>query len=159
MPRITPNLWFDDQAETAAAYYVSLFPDARILRTDRYGAESAAASGRPAGSVMTVAFELGGQRFVALNGGPLFKFSGAVSFVVECESQPELDRLWDGLADGGEPFPCGWVRDRFGMTWQVLPAGLDAMLRDPQRSGPVWQAMLTMKKLDGDVLRRAWEGG
>lgn len=160
MQSITPFLWFDHQAEAAANLYVAIFPNSRIVSVDRYGPEPAQAAGRPEGSVMTVAFELDGQRFVALNGGPVFEMNGAISFVVGCADQTELDTLWNALAGGGQEIQCGWLKDRFGVTWQIVPQDLDALLKDadPAISGRAWQAMLGMKKIDIAALRRAREG-
>ncbi len=160
MQKITPFLWFDGQAEEAANFYVSTFANSRIVSVERYGAAAAKAAGRPEGSVMTVAFELDGQRFVALNGGPAFKFNEAISFVVDCATQPELDALWNTLAEGGEEIQCGWLKDRFGVTWQIVPSDLEALLKDadPDKPGRAWQALLGMKKIDIAALRRARDG-
>ncbi|MGA7981309.1 MAG: VOC family protein [Chromatiaceae bacterium] len=160
MQKITPFLWFDHQAETAAQHYVSVFPNSRILRIDRYDVASAQAAGRPEGSVMTVAFDLDGLGFVALNGGPVYRINEAISFVVDCASQQELDHIWDRLADGGEPLQCGWLKDRFGVTWQIVPSEMHALLThaDPARRGRVWKCMLGMVKLDIETLRRASAG-
>lgn len=154
MPRISPFLWFDGQAEEAARLYVSLFPGSRIVSVSRYGD----AGPGPKGSVMTVAFELDGRPFVALNGGPHFKFTEAVSFSVECQTQDEVDRYWDGLCEGGQPGPCGWLKDRFGLSWQIVPVALGQMLGDPdpEKSRRVMQAMLQMRKLDIAGLRKAY---
>jgi predicted 3-demethylubiquinone-9 3-methyltransferase (glyoxalase superfamily) len=156
MPKITPFLWFEDQAEEAARFYASIFEDARIGRITRYGA----AGPRKPGTVMTVEFELDGQKFVALNGGPEFKFTEAISFSVECETQEEVDELWEKLSEGGEQGPCGWLKDRYGMSWQVNPRVLSEMLDDPDpaRSQRVMQAMMGMKKIDIGGLRRAYDG-
>lgn len=160
MQKITPFLWFDHEAEEAANYYVAIFKNSRILRVDLYSGEVAQVAGQPEGSVMTVTFELDGQRFVALNGGPIYRINEAVSFMVDCASQQELDTLWEQLSAGGEEIQCGWLTDRFGVTWQVVPSDLDDLLLDPDpvRAGRVWQAMLGMQKLDGDALRRAHTG-
>jgi predicted 3-demethylubiquinone-9 3-methyltransferase (glyoxalase superfamily) len=157
MQKITPFLWFDTQAEEAANFYVSLFRNAEIVSVSRYGEDSARASGRPEGSVMTVAFRLDGQDFVALNGGPVFNFSPATSFVVNCDTQAEIDRLWDRLSAGGQPQPCGWVTDRYGVTWQIVPAALGELLNDPDpaRAQRAMQAMLQMTKIDIGALQRA----
>jgi predicted 3-demethylubiquinone-9 3-methyltransferase (glyoxalase superfamily) len=157
---ITPFLWFDNQAEEAANFYVSIFKDSKIVDTARYGEESARASGRPRGSVMTVAFELNGQGFVALNGGPLFKFTEAISFVVNCATQEEVDHFWEQLSAGGQQIQCGWLKDRFGVSWQVIPTVLVDMLqdKDPEKSKRVMTAMLKMKKLEIEALRRAFAG-
>ena len=154
---ITPFLWFDTQAEEAAKLYTSIFPNSRILDITRYGE----AGPGPKGSVMTVSFELNGQRFTALNGGPLFKFTEAISFVVNVESQQQVDALWNRLtADGGEESQCGWLKDRFGLSWQITPNALMRLLADPDRakSQRVMQAMLGMKKIDIGGLERAAEG-
>lgn len=160
MRRITPFLWFDSQAEEAAKFYVSVFKNSRILRTVRYGEEAARASGRPAGSVMTVAFELDGQQFTALNGGPVFKFTEAVSFVAHCETQEEVDHLWEKLSQGGEKLQCGWLKDRYGVSWQVVPDVLIELLQDKDaaKSRRVMQAMLQMSKIDIRVLEQAHAG-
>ena len=158
--RITPFLWFDSQAEEAAKFYVSIFKDSRIVGITRYDDEAAKAAGRPKGSVMTVAFELSGQEFTALNGGPLFKFTEAISLVVHCENQKEVDHFWEKLAAGGEEVQCGWLKDRFGLSWQVVPTVLVEMLQDknPEKSKRAVAAMLKMKKLDIDALTKAYEG-
>lgn len=160
MHGITPFLWFDDQAEEAAAFYTAIFPDAAIERVTRYDAAAAAATGQPEGGAMTVAFTLGGQSFTALNGGPQFAFSEAISFVVDCESQAEVDHFWSRLSAGGEQRPCGWLKDRYGVSWQVVPRVLVEMLgdADPGRSQRVMQAMLQMRKIDIASLERAWAG-
>ena len=126
LQRITPFLWFDSQAEEAADFYVSIFKNARIREASRYDEAASKASGRPKGSVMTVAFELDGQEFIALNGGPMFKFTEAISLVVNCETQAEVDHYWDKLTDGGQEVQCGWLKDRFGVSWQVVPTVLTA---------------------------------
>jgi predicted 3-demethylubiquinone-9 3-methyltransferase (glyoxalase superfamily) len=158
--RITPFLWFDNQAEEAANFYVSMFKNSKINGVACYDDESARASGRPKGSVMTVAFELDGQEFTALNGGPLFKFSEALSLVVHCETQAEVDHFWARLTAGGEEIQCGWLKDRFGVSWQVVPEVLLQMLqdKDPQKAKRVMAAMLQMKKINIDGLARAYEG-
>lgn len=157
--RITPFLWFDTQAEEAATFYTSIFENSRIVATTRYSKESAAYSGRPAGSVMTVAFELDGQGFTALNGGPVFRFTEALSLVVGCRSQAEVDHFWSRLSEGGDPKAqqCGWLKDRFGVSWQVVPTELPALLSSPDadKARRVTAALMQMKKLDLDVLRRA----
>ncbi|HET7224100.1 MAG TPA: VOC family protein [Candidatus Eisenbacteria bacterium] len=154
---ITPFLWFDTQAEEAAKLYTSIFPNSRILEITRYGD----AGPGPKGGVMTVSFELNGQRFTALNGGPQFKFTEAISFVVNVESQQEVDALWSRLtADGGAESQCGWLKDRFGLSWQITPNALMRLLADPDRekSQRVMQAMLGMRKIDIAGLERAYEG-
>jgi len=160
LQRITPFLWFDSQAEEAAKFYVSIFKNSRVVSTSRYDEEGARVSGRPKGSVMTVAFELDGQGFTALNGGPLFKFTEATSFVVNCETQREVDHFWDKLSAGGEEVQCGWLKDRFGLSWQVVPTILSQLLTgaDPEKSRRAMSAMLKMKKLDIDALKRAYDG-
>jgi predicted 3-demethylubiquinone-9 3-methyltransferase (glyoxalase superfamily) len=157
MRGITPFLWFEKQAEEAAKFYVSVFPNSRIKTTARYGEEGPG----PKGTVMTVAFELDGQEFVALNGGPQFSFSQAVSFVVNCETQAEVDAFWEKLSAGGKQVQCGWLTDRYGVPWQIVPAALGRLLgdEDPQRSRRVMKAMLQMKKLDVAELERAYAGG
>jgi len=153
---ITPFLWFDSQAEEAARLYTSVFPRSRITRIARYG-EGAP---QPAGSVMTVGFELDGLPFTALNGGPHFTFSEAISFVVHCANQAEIDRYWDALSAEGQPQQCGWLKDRFGVSWQIVPTAMLAMLQsdDTARAQRVTQAMLRMVKLDLTVLQQAWAG-
>jgi len=156
MRGITPFLWFEKQAEEAAKFYVSVFPNSRIKQTTRYGDEGPG----PKGTVMTVAFELDGQEFVALNGGPQFSFSQAISFVVNCETQPEVDAFWEKLSAGGEQVQCGWLKDRYGVPWQIVPTALGRLLgdQDPQRSRRVMRAMMQMKKLDVAELERAYAG-
>ena len=158
--KITTFLWFDGQAEEAAKYYVSIFRDSRIVGVTRYDEGSSKAAGRPKGSVMTVEFELDGQRFTALNGGPHFKFTEAISLVVRCENQKEVDHFWEKLAAGGEEVQCGWLKDRYGLSWQVVPDVLIEMLqsKDPEKSKRTMAAMLTMKKLDIAALTKAYEG-
>ena len=158
--KITPFLWFDTQAEDAVNFYVSIFRNSKIRSIARYDEEAARASGRPKGSVMTVAFELNGQEFVALNGGPLFKFTEAISFVVNCETQEEVDHFWEKLSAGGQEVQCGWLKDRFGVSWQVVPTVLVEMLqdKDPLKARRVMGAMLKMKKIDVEALKRAYEG-
>jgi predicted 3-demethylubiquinone-9 3-methyltransferase (glyoxalase superfamily) len=157
--RITPFLWFDDQAEEAARFYTGVFPGSRLGAVTRYGREAAAVSGRKEGSVMTIAFTLDGQDFTALNGGPHFRFNEAVSLVVNCRSQAEVDHYWARLSEGGDPAAqqCGWLKDRFGVSWQVVPVQLAALLGDPdpEKARRAAQAMLAMKKLDLEALRRA----
>ena len=156
-PRITPFLWFNDDAGQAAEFYVSLFENARILHVARYGE----AGPGPAGSAMVVTFELDGQRLMALNGGPDFRFTEAVSLFVDCEDQAEVDRLWAALTAGGQEQQCGWLKDRFGLSWQIVPRALMEMLGDaePARAQRVTEAMLKMVKIDVEGLRRAYEGG
>ena len=153
MKGITPCLWFDTQGEDAANFYASVFPNSRILEVQRYGS----AGPRDEGSVMTVNFELNGQKFVALNGGPEFTFSEAISFQIICESQEEVDEYWSKLTDGGEEGPCGWAKDKFGLSWQVVPQRLFELVGDPdpEKSQRVMQAMLKMKKIEIDELEQA----
>jgi predicted 3-demethylubiquinone-9 3-methyltransferase (glyoxalase superfamily) len=155
MQTITPFLWFNDNAEEAVAFYTSLFRNSMITKVVRYGE-----GGPAAGSVMTIAFELEGRPFVALNGGPVYAFSPAISFVVDCESQEEIDRYWDALAADGQLQQCGWLTDRFGVTWQIVPSAIGDWLGDPdpERSRNTAAAMMTMIKLDIAELRKAWEG-
>ena len=155
-PRIAPCLWFDDQAEEAANFYVSLFEDSRIDRLTLY---SEGGMGTP-GSVMLVEFTLAGVGFQALNGGPVFRLSEAESLSVDCESQEEVDRLWELLGEGGEPGPCGWIKDRFGLSWQIVPQALIRMMQDPdsERVRRVVNAMLTMNKLNVAALEQAYAG-
>jgi len=161
MQKITPFLWFDTQAEEAANFYTSVFKNSKIVSVAHYGEEGAKASGRPKGSAMTVAFELDGQKFVALNGGPHFKFTEAVSFVVNCETQEEVDHYWEKLSAGGDKKAqqCGWLKDKYGLSWQIVPVAMVEMLqdKDPGKSGRVMQALLQMKKLDIKTLQRAYE--
>jgi len=160
--RIAPCLWFDDQAEAAARFYTAIFRNSRIVKTASYGEAGREIHGRPPGSVMTVAFELEGQSFTALNGGPVFKFNEAISLQVFCESQEEIDYYWNKLSEGGDEKArqCGWLKDKFGVSWQVVPAKLPELLADPDsaKSQRAFQAMLKMKKLDIDQLERAYAG-
>jgi len=160
--KITPCLWFDNQAEEAAKFYVSLFNNSAIGAITRYGREGFEVHGRPEGSVLTVSFRIEGQEFTALNGGPHFKFSEAISFVVRCETQAEVDRYWDKLGEGGDERArqCGWLKDKYGVSWQIVPAALFEMMSaaDGIKSERVMRAMLQMKKLDLAALRRAYEG-
>ena len=160
--RITPFLWFDTQAEEAAGFYTSIFENSKILTTARYSEEASRAAGRPAGSVMVVDFELDGQHFTALNGGPHFKFNEAISLVVHCRSQEEVDHYWNRLGDGGDERArqCGWLKDRFGLSWQIVPDRLTELLndRDPAKGKRVMAAMLKMQKIDIPELERAAKG-
>lgn len=161
MQKITPFLWFESGAEQAAQFYVSLFENAKILSITRYDAAGAKASGQPEGSVMTASFQLEGQDFTAINGGPFFTFSGAVSFVINCQTQQEIDHFWEKLSKGGESGVCGWInRDKFGVTWQVVPTILEIYLADPdkERSSRVMEAMLKMTKLEISKLEAAYRG-
>jgi len=156
MPKITPFLWFDNNAEEAANFYVSVFKNSKLLNVARY---SDAGPG-PKDTVMTAEFELDGQKFVALNGGPRFKFTEAISFVVHCETQEEVDYYWQRLSEGGEKSRCGWLKDKFGLWWQVVPTILNKLIadKDPQKSKRVMEAMLRMDKIDIEPLQRAHEG-
>ena len=162
LQKIKANLWFADQAEEAVNYYTSVFKHASILKTTRYGKEGFEIHQMPEGTVMTIDFELEGQQFVALNGGPVFTFNEAVSFIVECENQEEVDYYWEKLTDGGDKKAqqCGWLKDRFGLSWQVVPRKLVEMFDDSDRekAGRVMNAMLQMKKIDISELERAFEG-
>lgn len=159
MNKFTPCLWFDDQAEAAAEFYTSVFKNARILQVSHYGEEAAKCAGRPPGSVMTVVFELEGQKFLALNGGPVFTFSPAISFLVDCADQAELDELWERLSEGGEKIECGWLRDQFGVSWQIVPAMLSEIMADPDtdKFERVHAALIQMTKLDIATLEAAAE--
>ena len=156
MPKITPNLWFDTEAEEAADFYTSIFANSRIVGVTHY----TEAGPRPAGTVMTVEFELDGQRFVGINGGSQFTFDEAVSFEIDCEKQEEIDYFWEKLSDGGEEGPCGWLKDRFGLSWQVVPTGMEELFSDPdpKRAERAMKAMLGMGKLDIAALRSAADG-
>lgn len=160
MQKITPFLWFNTEAEEAAKLYVSLFKDAKIVNVVRYNEAVAQASGQQAGTAMTVTFELEGQQFVALNGGPQFAFTEAVSFAVDCETQEEIDMLWSKLTEGGSEGRCGWLKDRYGLSWQIVPRILPELLNnpDPTISQRVTMAMMQMKKLNIDELKKALEG-
>ncbi|MBA3748062.1 MAG: VOC family protein [Solirubrobacterales bacterium] len=153
MPKITPNLWFDIEAEEAADFYVSVFKNSRIV----YVAHYTEAGPRPAGTVMSVEFELDGQRFVAINGGPEFTFDEAVSFGITCEDQDDVDYYWERLTEGGEEGPCGWLKDRYGLSWQVVPTGMEELFSDPdpKRAERAMRAMFGMRKLDIAALRSA----
>jgi predicted 3-demethylubiquinone-9 3-methyltransferase (glyoxalase superfamily) len=157
--KITPFLWFDDKAEEAAKFYTSIFKNSKIGNITRYDEEATGPTGRPAGSVMTVDFQLGGQEFVALNGGPMFKFTEAISFVVNCENQEEVDYFWSKLSAGGEESRCGWLKDKFGLSWQVVPTVLIEMLtdQDTAKAKRVMHAMLQMDKIDIAVLKKAYD--
>ena len=157
MTRITPCLWFDGRAEEAVAFYVGIFRNSKIGTVDHYGDAAAQASGQPKGSVMTVAFELDGQPFLALNGGPIFKFTEAISLIVNCKDQKEVDEYWSKLSAGGEEGPCGWLKDKFGLSWQITPEALPRLLhdKDTKRAERVMAAMLRMKKIDVATLERA----
>jgi predicted 3-demethylubiquinone-9 3-methyltransferase (glyoxalase superfamily) len=160
--RITPCLWFDDQAEEAVAFYTAIFRNSKIVSVSRYGEAGYEVHGRPAGTVMAVAFELDGQAFTALNGGPVFKFNEAISFQVNCETQAEVDYYWERLTDGGDENAqqCGWLKDKYGVSWQVVPGMLLEMINDPdsEKSQRAMEAMLHMKKIDIAALKRAYAG-
>jgi len=153
MQKLTPCLWFDTEGEDAAKFYTSIFPSSRIVKTSYYGS----AGPRPEGSVMTVEFELDGRRFVALNGGPQYTFSEAISFQIACETQEEVDEYWAKLSEGGEEGPCGWLKDKFGLSWQIVPSALPRLLGDPDREKAqrVMAAMLKMRKIQIDELEAA----
>jgi predicted 3-demethylubiquinone-9 3-methyltransferase (glyoxalase superfamily) len=160
--KISPCLWFDNQAEQAANFYISIFKNSKIIQISRYGEVGQEVHGRPPGSVMTVAFELDGQMFTGLNGGPIFKFNEAVSFQVYCDTQKEVDHYWDKLSAGGDEKAqqCGWLKDKYGLSWQVVPRVLIDMVTDPdaQKSQRVFGAMLQMKKIDIEKLKKAYAG-
>jgi predicted 3-demethylubiquinone-9 3-methyltransferase (glyoxalase superfamily) len=158
MQKITPCLWFDDQAEEAVNFYVSVFPHSKVGTVTRYGPAGTRASGKPEGTVMTIAFQLQGQEFLALNGGPEFQFSAAISLVVNCQTQEEVDEYWEKLSDGGQTQPCGWLQDRYGVSWQIVPTILPRLLQDEdtERSDRVMEAMLQMDKIDTERLEEAY---
>jgi predicted 3-demethylubiquinone-9 3-methyltransferase (glyoxalase superfamily) len=157
MQKITPFLWFDDQAEEAINFYSSIFKNSRIKNVSRYGE----AGPGPAGTVMSATFELEGQEFMALNGGPQYQFTEAISFFVNCQTQAEVDELWHKLSAGGEEGPCGWLKDKYGLSWQIIPTALGEMLadKDPEKARSVMEAMLQMKKIDIKTLQRAYDQG
>jgi predicted 3-demethylubiquinone-9 3-methyltransferase (glyoxalase superfamily) len=152
---ITPCLWFDTQAEEAAKFYASVFKDSKVGKISRYGKEGFEVHGKQAGTVMTVEFEIAGHKFLALNGGPQFKFNEAVSFQVHCETQEEIDYFWSKLAEGGQEGPCGWLKDKFGLSWQVIPTALPQLLTDENSAQRVMKSMLQMRKIDLAALKRA----
>jgi predicted 3-demethylubiquinone-9 3-methyltransferase (glyoxalase superfamily) len=156
MPKITPCLWFDTEGEEAAEFYTSIFPNSRIVEVARYGS----AGPRDEGSVMTVTFELAGQTFIALNGGPDFKFNEAISLSVDCETQEEVDEYWNALTEEGEEGPCGWLKDKYGVSWQIIPEALNRLIADPdqEKGQRVMAAMLKMGKIEIDELEKAYEG-
>jgi predicted 3-demethylubiquinone-9 3-methyltransferase (glyoxalase superfamily) len=158
--KITPCLWFDTQGEEAAKFYVSVFKNSKIGRVSRYGKAGQEVHGKKPGSVMVVEFELDGQPFVALNGGPNFKFTEAVSLQVHCDTQAEIDHFWNTLGKGGQEGPCGWLKDKYGLSWQVVPTVLAQMITDPdaEKSARVMNAFLKMKKFDLEKLQRAFDG-
>jgi predicted 3-demethylubiquinone-9 3-methyltransferase (glyoxalase superfamily) len=159
MQKITPHLWLDNRAEKAVNFYTSIFKNSKIKSVTRYGEAGAEVSGRTKGAVMTVTFELEGQEFIALNGGPHFTFSPAISFIVNCETQEEVDELWEKLSEGGEKEQCGWLKDKFGVSWQIVPTVLGEMLqdKDPEKSEKVIKALLQMDKIDIETLKQAYE--
>ena len=156
MQKIVPFLWFNDQAEEAMNHYISIFPDSKVMSVMRYGD----AGPGPKGTVMSVTFQLAGQEFRALNGGPQFKFTEAISLFVNCETQEEVDELWAKLSEGGEAGPCGWLKDKYGLSWQIVPTALGEMLQDQdaEKANRVMGAMLQMSKIDLAGLRKAYEG-
>jgi predicted 3-demethylubiquinone-9 3-methyltransferase (glyoxalase superfamily) len=158
MQKISPFLWFNDQAEEAANFYIAIFQNAKILGVTRYGEAGAKAARRPKGSVMTVKFQLEGQEFMALNGGPVFPMTPAISLVVNCQTQVEVDMLWKKLSAGGEPGQCAWLTDRYGVSWQIVPTTLIDMINDPdaEKAERVMQAMLQMKKINIKALQKAY---
>ena len=160
MQKITPFLWFNDKAEEAVKFYTSIFKNSKIETITRYGDEVAKVAGRPKGSVMTVEFQIDGQRFTALNGGPEFKFTEAVSFVVNCNTQEEVDYFWEKLSEGGAKSQCGWLKDKYGVSWQITPTALIEMQKDkdPKKVERAMHAMLQMTKLDIKTLQQAYEG-
>jgi predicted 3-demethylubiquinone-9 3-methyltransferase (glyoxalase superfamily) len=157
MQKITPFLWFDHQAEEAMNFYVSIFKNSKILSLSRYGEGGPG----PAGTVMTGTFQIEGQEFMVLNGGPAHKFTEAISLFVDCETQEEVDKLWEKLSEGGEPGPCGWLKDKYGLSWQIIPRALGELLNDPDpaKSQSVMKAMLQMSKIDIKALEQAYERG
>ena len=156
MQKITPFLWFDGKAEEAMNFYVSIFKNSKVLGCSRYGE----AGPGPKGTVMVAKFQLDGQEFMALNGGPHFKFTEAISLLVNCETQPEIDELWEKLSEGGETSQCGWLKDKFGLSWQIVPPILGELMqdKDPEKAKRVMQAMLKMTKIDIEALQQAYEG-
>jgi predicted 3-demethylubiquinone-9 3-methyltransferase (glyoxalase superfamily) len=159
MQKITPFLWFDNQAEEAVDFYTSIFKNSKIKSVARYGEAGAEVSGRQKGTAMTVRFDLEGQEFIALNGGPHFTFSPAISFVVNCKTQEEVDELWEKLSEDGETEQCGWLKDKYGVSWQIVPTVLGGMLqdKDPKKSEKVMEALLQMDKIDVKTLKQAYE--
>ena len=159
MQRITPCLWFDNQAEEAVEFYTSIFKNSKVVSTARYGDAGAKVSEQLKGSVMTIAFQLEGQEFLALNGGPIFKFSEAISLIVNCKTQKEIDELWERLSEGGEKGQCGWLKDKYGLSWQIVPTVVNKMLqdKDARKTERVMEAILKMTKLDIAALKQAYE--
>lgn len=160
MQKVTPFLWFDNQVMDAAKFYVSVFKNSKILNDSHYGDEGQEITGKPKGEVMVVQFELDGQKFSALNGGPHFKFTEAISFLIDCKDQEEVDYYWNKLSEGGQESQCGWLKDKFGLSWQVVPEALSELMSDPDeaKSDRVMAAMLKMTKLDAATLKKAYEG-
>ena len=160
MQKLTSCLWFDNQAEDAVKFYTSVFKNSKVGRIARYDDAGAKASGRPKGSVMTIEFELNGQQFLALNGGPVFKFTEAISFIVNCESQQEVDYFWNRLSEEGSEVQCGWLRDKYGLSWQIVPTLLTEMINDsdPAKAKRVMEAMLKMVKINIADLKKAYNG-
>lgn len=160
MKKITPCLWFDKNAEEAVNYYLTIFPESKILHLAHYDETSSQAANMPVDSVMVIAFELGGNEFLALNGGPAFQMSPAISFIIECETQEEIDHFWYKLSDGGKTMACGWLTDKFGMTWQVTPTKLMEYMQDPdkEKSSRVNHAILKMTKIEIEPLEKAYRG-
>ena len=158
MQKLTPCLWFDSNAEEAVKFYASIFKNSKVGSIARYGDAGAEVSGRPKGMVMTVEFQLEGQEFLALNGGPHFKFTEAISFIVSCETQEEIDEMWEKLSEGGKPGQCGWLKDKYGMSWQIVPTVLDEMMqdKDAKKSERAMSALLQMTKLDIKRLEQAY---
>ena len=152
---ITPCLWFDNQAEEAVNFYVSIFNDSKIENVSRYGKEGFEKHGQKEGTVLSIGFQINGQKFTALNGGPLFKFTEAISFQVFCDTQEEIDDYWNKLTKGGEESNCGWLKDKYGISWQIIPSVLGELLRDPQKAGKVTNAFLQMRKFDIEKLLQA----
>lgn len=157
MQKITNFLWFDGQAEEAALFYTSIFKNSKLGTVTHYSDEAAQATGRPKGSAMTASFQLEGQEFVALNGGPQFQFTEAISFVVNCETQEEIDHFWNKLSEGGQPGRCGWLKDKYGLSWQVVPTILSQLLQGPGKGQKVMHALMQMDKLDIAVLKEAYD--
>lgn len=161
MQKMATCLWFDGQAEEAVRFYTSIIKGSKVLSTARYGKEGAKASGRPEGSIMTITFELNGQEFMALNAGPEFSFNPAISFMLYCDTQEEVDYLWDKLSEGGEPWECGWLRDKYGVAWQIVPTILEKLMdgSDPVRAERLMKAMVQMRKMDIAKLQEAYDQG
>lgn len=159
MQKITPCLWFDQNAEEAAKFYASIFKNTKITAVTRYGDAGAKASGMPKGTAMTVSFSIFGQKFLGLNGGPIFKFTPAVSFIVNCETQKEIDRYWLKLSEGGQPNQCGWLTDKFGLSWQIVPSALSKMMsaKDPKKGERVMAELMKMTKIDLKTLKKAFQ--